>query len=1458
MDGQAGCSALMPASSGKIAKSYLDEFIELDRTFHELDVEENSTDDSELRQLLGKQKLRWPDLFAFHRVVLLSEAGSGKTEEIRNAARVMRKASQPAFFLRIEHVVQDFECSFEVGTFEEFEAWTRSTEEGWLFLDSVDEARLTDPLDFERAIRKLGRKLASVLQRSHILISGRTHAWRAKSDLRLCREQLSYRADEHERRIEASTADTRSAAIANVPKVGSHFSPFHIVALEDLHGAQIDAFLTGKGVADPKRFKQEVERRDAWSFTTRPLDLAELVEFWEEHKRIGSRLELMQSSIKRRLKEHDPNRAEAQPIAFEKVYNGVRLVAATATLSRQSLIRTDDGTYNKKGFSVEDVLIDWDGADCSILRSRPIFDPGIYGAVRFHHRSVREYLTAEWLNELLLQDGSRAKIESLFFRSQYGIKVVVPTMRPVLPWMAILDKRILDRVVEIAPEIIFEGGDPSQIDRDIRVRILRQVCELLVRPAHVGSLYDQASVQRFANPDITQEIRELLTTHAGNSEAAFFLLRMVWKAEIREALPEVMALATGSASKPVRIAAYRALSLIGSETDRAHVRSSFLFGNEDVERDLLAELIPDLPANALAAGWLIQALERAPAKRRFHADGLAKALSDHMAIWPLAILPDLLDQLLRLLQKPPVIERASCAVSQRYCWLAGVAAQIVGRMIDGRDPYALSESALRLLSMLPLVAAYSDHEFDISKETLADSVGQWPELNLATFWFDVAAARAQRSNKDERVIDFWRAKGYGHFWRFVDKDFGAVCNCISKKALLDDRLVALSLAFALYRDYGRPLAWRKQLKALTADDPDLAERLHQMLHPPASGRSKWRAQEQGWKRQSAKRRLREAANKQKWKEHLLSNLDRLRNSFDADRPTNDQYYLHQHLENESPGSNKWTTGSWESLVPEFGVDIAQAFREGARKFWRGHCPPLRSEGAEANSISFPAIFGLAGLAIEAREEIDWAQQLCVDEARLATRYALHELNGFPDWLNVLYEVQPAAVIEVMLGELDFELVSDDPKVRAHYLLYDLSWGGQLYWDRLAPHLLLRLRKPPIHPDNLRYMLAILHGSDLTDGQIAKLAAAKCRSTRNLQTAPIWFATWVGVEPEHAIPALAARLAQIEVPEQQTLFAMRFITALMGGRLDSRGSRQRYRTVQCVKQLFLLMHQYIRLSDDIERAGKGVYSPELRDEAQDGRNALIPFIKETPGKEAYCAMREISLAHPSESSRAWLARQALEKATLDADAAPWSVDQVVSFNRSLERTPTNHRDMWELAVEQLLGLKHDLEHGDSSISKALLLVDRETLMRNYIANWCNERAKGRYMVSQEEELADGRKPDLRFHGLNFGPVPCELKLADEWTGPQLFERMENQLCGDYLRDRHSSRGILALVFRGKKGWDLPSGKRAESFEGLVKALQSHWDTLSASFPEVEDIKVIGIDLSLRRISTRKRRSRVAGD
>jgi hypothetical protein len=587
------------------------EFIELNRTFHELS--NNSENDADIsRAFHFGERPRWPDLIKEYRLIILSEAGSGKTAEIRNVAGSLREQGKPAFFLRLEYIPRDFEDAFEVGTYETFEEWIASGEEGWLLLDSVDEARLRNPGDFELAIRKLSRRISIAKDRTHIVITGRTTAWRPKTDLAYCTAHLPYAA--------AATSECHPQAEADGPygslqteteTQGKTETVFKIVALDDLTSDQILVFAKARGIANSQAFLDAVERADAWSFTSRPQDLQELTEFWIDKGRIGTRLEIMRNSIERRLAERDQDRADAQPLSAERARQGSRLLAAATTLAQNPTIRVPDGAENSKGIPVQSVLPDWNDEDQSTLLSRPIFDEAIYGAVRFHHHSVREYLAAEWLDELLKRETSRRTIEGLFFRNQYGLDIVVPTLRPILPWLAILDEKIRERVRKAAPEIIFEGGDPSQLPLEVRRHILREVCEQMADGATGRLMRDYAAVQRFANPDLTDDVRVLIRQYADNEDLTAFLLRMVWLGQLADALPEAMDVAlTPTAEQNARIAAFRAIKAIGSNQDQEHVRQSFLAEASELKREWLAELLEGLPPTEQTLAWLLECLEK--------------------------------------------------------------------------------------------------------------------------------------------------------------------------------------------------------------------------------------------------------------------------------------------------------------------------------------------------------------------------------------------------------------------------------------------------------------------------------------------------------------------------------------------------------------------------------------------------------------------------------------------------------------------------------------------------------------------------------------------------------------------------------------------------------------------------------------------------------------------------------
>jgi len=689
----------------------------------------------------------------------------------------------------MENIPSDFEDAFEVGSLEAFEKWLLSGDEGWLLLDSVDEARLRNPGDFELAIRKLGRRIITALDRTHIVITGRTTAWRPKTDLALCVRHLPF--------TPAITTATDETPANQVDDPTYHIETLHtedratdkeksifkIVALDDLDSAQIEAFASARGVTDTKSFLEAVERADAWSFTARPQDLEELTEFWIDRGRIGSRLELMRNSIDRRLAERDQSRADARPLAAQRANQAARMIAAAVTMAQEPTIRVPDGADNTKGISLQAILPDWNDKDQSTLLSRPIFDEAIYGTVRFHHRSVREYLAAEWFAGLLSRETSRRKIEALFFRKQYGLDVVVPTMRPILPWLAILDDKIRERLRKVAPEVVLEGGDPSQLPLPTRKFILHEVCEQLASGATGRSITDYAAVQRFANPDLTDEVNNLLKKYAGNDELTGFLLRMVWLGQLAGALPEAKTIALSlSASTYTRVAAFRAAKAVGSLKDQEDVRSNFRDEATELSREWLSELIKDIEATPDTLSWLVSCLEKAEPKERYNVDRLSDAVATFVQTADIELLPQLASSLNSLLDQPPVVERRYCEVSQKFMWLMKPASIAAERLINARHPAALAPDVFGILHKFPAARDYENDELRDMKVEFSELVHGWPELNNAFFWFEVEKARhAIDRKRGERLTEFWRISLYEPLWRFVAADFDGVISQIASR-----------------------------------------------------------------------------------------------------------------------------------------------------------------------------------------------------------------------------------------------------------------------------------------------------------------------------------------------------------------------------------------------------------------------------------------------------------------------------------------------------------------------------------------------------------------------------------------------------------------------------------------------------------------------------------------------------
>lgn len=1444
----------------------MENFIELNRTFYQLpaDYSNKATSDNlNITDALNNHfggNWSWEGLLNKRRVILLAEAGAGKTQEILHATTLLRSKGKTAFFLRLEHIAKDLETSFEVGTYEEFQDWISSLEEGWLLLDSVDEARLKDPKDFERAIRKLSSLISPALQRVYIIITSRITAWRPKTDIEFCNTRLKY--NEIRKKVDLpNSVDTDnensmfgaldgSEAIMTTSSTAENISGFKVYSLNDLTKDQVTIFVKAKGVSDQEKLLDEIGRQDAWAFTTRPQDLDELLGYWNENHRIGTRFELMKHSINRRIEERDQDRAVTYLLARDKARKGVQLLAVACTLINESVIKVPDNDYRiglSPGIDANSILHDWNDSESQTLLSRPIFDEAIYGTVRFHHRSVREYLTAEWLSEKLKEAGSRQKIESLFFRKQYGLEVIVPSMKPILSWLVLFDSKIMQKVYRLEPEIILEGGDPTRLPLDNRKEVLRSICKRIASGTSNRSMDERSSVQRFVSSDLVEEVKRLIEEYTHNQRVVYFLLQLVLHGRMHQALQEAVSFALNQSSETyVRVTAIETVKLLGAVEDLERIKEAILIEVGPLDKWLLSELINGLDSNENSVKWLLTALENVQTKGEYESEGLSYSLLDFINRSDESILYYLINGIDKLLRSEPVFEHRYCEISKKYGWLLPISLKAVERLVYNRNMDALRPESLFALIQMPGFEHYSHFWNNPVTHDLSNLIPAWKELNHSLFWHAVEVTRTHLHTNGEPLRNYWQIAYFESYWKFNEADFDLINQDISTRELQDDQFIALSLAFQIYNSYNRPNIWLADLKEAVSGSESLETRLEEFLRPPNKLEiRKYKQQEAKWKRRREEQEKKKKENHDEWVVWLKQNYEKLRdNGLEKGKVSDSQQYLFYHRDRVNKGvvTSSLSNGRWEDLIEEYGVDVAEAYKDGLLSFWRGYIPCLLSEKDPGNSISLGLMFGLAGLEIEAASGLD---SFSKEDAELACRYAFQELNGFPNWFYQLYINFPDIVTSLVCKEIKWELETAETRM---YVLSKIGWNTEWLWNHIAPKLIEYLRNEPLNVESLSSALRIIQGSSIvSDQEISDLAARKCTTIEAPENISCWFAVWIGVEPERALPGLASYLQDLyrRDVENAKYIVMEVAVHLVGRRHTAPSVRKNFQEPKYLKDLYLLMHNYIKVEEDIDRAGTGVYSPGLRDYAQEARENLFSILKEVRGKESYLAMSELSERHPVEQFRLRMLRNAKERAERDTENSSWTWEKVKEFTRSLESTPANHRELFDLGVQRLKDLKYQLEEGDDSIASTLIKENQETGIRKVIASWCRERATGKYNITQEEELADAKRPDCRFLGSGIdAPVPVELKLADNWPGSKLFERLENQLCGDYLRDSHSNCGIFVLVYRGEKyKWTIPNGSKVP-FAELVEALQNHWEQLSPKFPKIEQIAVIGIDLTKR--------------
>jgi len=311
--------------------------VDLHRTFSELRLNVEDGQEYDWGQFLGHGKNRktWEELHENPLVVILGEAGIGKTIEFRNEANRLREAGRPAFFIALDQI-SDLQAWHQelLDHNAMYRAWEGADELGFFFLDSVDEARLKTHADFKRALGVVQQALDSTFARVRIAISTRTTDWTAPAVQSAIEERL---AKPIERALAANAASATSFSFSDSPAVevlkpsSAPTVKASVVSLDPLSDAEAHRCAKAFGLSNESTFWTAVAEGDYQFMATRPLDLRWMVDLWNQRGSLGTYIELIEANIANRLCEFNESyQAAGEVLSVDQLRSGaIELAAAT-------------------------------------------------------------------------------------------------------------------------------------------------------------------------------------------------------------------------------------------------------------------------------------------------------------------------------------------------------------------------------------------------------------------------------------------------------------------------------------------------------------------------------------------------------------------------------------------------------------------------------------------------------------------------------------------------------------------------------------------------------------------------------------------------------------------------------------------------------------------------------------------------------------------------------------------------------------------------------------------------------------------------------------------------------------------------------------------------------------------------------------------------------------------------
>lgn len=1431
------------------------DFIQLDRRF--IEWSEGDIEGFRFRSEWGLSDdlLGWSELLARRRVVLLAEAGSGKTTELNEQARLLLDSGKASFYATVQDVGRNgLDAALRLKDRTRLKAWRRGTGSAWFFIDSIDEAKL-DNIRLEQALRRVADAITGCEARAHILLSGRHTDWEFKRDARRFGEELPI-PETHEDTPPLETLVRRLLHMESIPDPEPSEVSL-IVVMAPLNDRQVRAYATGKGAPNVDDLVEAIDKGNLQDLARRPLDLDWIVRLWMTRGQLGNFTEMIEASLQERLSEADPVRARRDGLEATRAMSGLERVGAALVFGRRATIGIPDGDEPSRDegslLTLDSVLSDWTGTDRTLLLNRPAFDPATYGRARLHNDNegvVRAFLAARWLHRLLRANLPSRRLRDLLFARKYEIDLVRPSMLECAAWISGWDERVAAEVVRRAPHLLFTAGDPSSLEPSTRRAALRALAERLSKDEELPSL-DFSSVKRFAQPDIAPPLSELWQSHKDHEEIRTLLLRLVWAGELGDCADIAVEASFGRyPDLYTAVLAGRALVATASEPVRRDYADYVKKHCSEISSTELWEAVDSLFPSDIGVNELLAIVDDAPLSSEGNGslDLEWKGKEWVRRLTDAADLTRLVEGFLRQLESAQS-ESASPdrpRRSERFVAALAAGAKYLIEMSPANQAPQTAVDAVLRLGQRRLERSEPDGE-DLA--AAIDLLHRTAERRRVVFWRAASTLSTHPSLTGRSLDQVHQMRYLGWPPGLIEEDVDWLLADGAVRKEPNERRLAMNAALHIWWNLERPESLRARIAKGAGADAEMQAAFSEGTQPYVKSEREIQMDQQFAQQiEEGKRAQQEQV--QSWIafiQNMRANPDQLRHPSVTEAGVDRRIYdLWQLLNQANRKSSRHAISSLAPIVEIAGQEVAEAFAAGLSLVWRTWCPTLRSkkEPDKRDWGSLVDLLGLAGVSIEAANRPDWALQLTADDAIRAAQYATLEINGFPDWLSALSAAWPDQVSRVLAQEVQSDL--DDPTPRSHYQsLDDIGRASDALSHSMAPTLWHELQgRTSVSHLALRRMLpALVAGLPAVQREAFRdLVIERFRSSADPQVAADYLGAAYALDVHGATDALVRKLDALKDVDKKALVE-RVLPQIFGSRWYLSAPQQAITLdIQTLERLVVLAYREVRVADDRNRTSQEAYSPDERDVAEDARSAAFNALLNTPGPEAFAAIMRLAETLDFPVSRSQLRALAHGRAATDSERLAWSPGEPMRFEQEFERPPSTGADLQLVAVGRLEDLQDDLVDGDFQQGSTLSTLPDESAVQNWLADRLRQVQGTAYSIEREVHVADEKEPDIRFRAkASDASVAMEVKVAGSWTIKQLEAALEVQLCGQYLRARDGREGILLLVHQTPKRWKLHDG-RYLTFDSLIDRLRQQAKSIRERSPTGPQPEVCVIDVS----------------